>query len=273
VPQIPAALLEAARAAPLIVAKPEWQVIDFVSDLHLQAARPANFAAWQNYLSHSTADALFILGDLFEVWVGDDLAQAGDGPQARFAIDCQGLLRAASQHIALYFIHGNRDFLLGAQYAADCGMALLADPTVLDFDGQRWLVSHGDALCLGDTQYQQFRQMVRSPAWQAEFMARPLAQRQQIARELREQSNTLKTSGVSYADVDSAAACACLHAAGASTLLHGHTHRPADHLLEADGPAALRRIVLSDWDAEAQPPRLEILRWQRGQAPHRLNLA
>jgi UDP-2,3-diacylglucosamine hydrolase len=273
VPQIPAALLEAARAAPLIVAKPEWQVIDFVSDLHLQASQPANFVAWQSYLSHSTADALFILGDLFEVWVGDDLARADDGPQTRFAKDCQALLRAASQHIALYFIRGNRDFLLGAQYAADCGMALLPDPTMLSFDGQRWLISHGDALCLGDTQYQQFREMVRSPAWQAEFLARPLVQRQQIARELREQSNTLKTSGASYADVDGAAACACLHAAGASTLLHGHTHRPADHLLEANGPAALRRIVLSDWDAEAQPPRLEILRWQRGQAPHRLNLA
>jgi UDP-2,3-diacylglucosamine hydrolase len=273
VPQIPAALLEAARAAPLVVAKPEWQVIDFVSDLHLQAAHPANFAAWQNYLSHSTADALFILGDLFEVWVGDDLAQAGDGPQARFAIDCQALLRAASQHIALYFIHGNRDFLLGEQYAADCGMALLHDPAVLNFDGQRWLISHGDALCLGDTEYQQFRQMVRSPAWQAEFLAQPLVQRLQIARELREQSNTLKTSGASYADVDSAAACACLRTAEASTLLHGHTHRPADHWLEADCPAALHRIALSDWDAEAQPPRLEILRWQRGQAPHRLNLA
>jgi UDP-2,3-diacylglucosamine hydrolase len=169
-------------------------------------------------------------------------------------------------------LHGNRDFLLGANCAEHCGMHLLSDPSVLAFDGQRWLVSHGDALCLDDTDYQQFRQLVRSPAWQADFLSKPLSERQQIARDLRQHSDARKGSGASYADVDRHAATEWLRAAQASTLIHGHTHRPADHVLDADSHAPLRRLVLSDWDACAQPPRLEVLRLQLGQAPQRLKL-
>ena len=139
-------------------------------------------------------------------------------------------------------------------------MTLLDDPTVLDFAGQLWLLSHGDALCLSDTDYLQFRTQVRSVQWQHEFLGKPLAERQAIARTLRTQSETRKRSGVTYADVDGAASCDWLHTAQASTLIHGHTHRPADHELAT----GLRRIVLSDWDASATPPRTEVLRLSAG---------
>jgi UDP-2,3-diacylglucosamine hydrolase len=261
-----------ATPAQVVTADPSWRVVDFISDLHLQASDSVTFAVWQQYMQQTSADALFILGDLFEVWVGDDLMYTRDDPQAQFAARCQQVLQDAARRMRVYFLHGNRDFLLGANYAEHCGMHLLSDPSVLAFDGQRWLVSHGDALCLDDTEYQQFRCFVRSPTWQAEFLSKPLSERQQIARGLREDSDARKGSGASYADVDTPAACAWLRAAQASTLIHGHTHRPADHVMESSTQSPLRRLVLSDWDACAQPPRLEVLRLQMGQAPQRLKL-
>jgi UDP-2,3-diacylglucosamine hydrolase len=133
---------------------------------------------------------------------------------------------------------------------------LLADPTVLTFAGQRWLLSHGDALCLGDVDYLAFRAQVRTPDWQRAFLARALAERQAIAQSLRAESEQRKRSGASYADVDRDAALDWLRAAAAPTLVHGHTHRPADHALDAGH----RRIVLTDWDLKARPPRAEALR-------------
>jgi UDP-2,3-diacylglucosamine hydrolase len=153
-------------------------------------------------------------------------------------------------------MHGNRDFLVGQALMTSCGATLLADPTVLDFDGQRWLLSHGDALCLDDTEYLQFRRQVQQPAWQEAFLAKPLAERKAIARSLRTQSEARKHSGAVYADVDNTAARQWLQAAGAQTLIHGHTHRPANH----DLGQGLQRVVLSDWDAAATPPRAEVLR-------------
>jgi UDP-2,3-diacylglucosamine hydrolase len=170
-------------------------------------------------------------------------------------------------------MHGNRDFLLGETFARACVMTLLPDTTVLDFAGQRYLLSHGDALCLGDVDYQQFRLQVRQPAWQAHFLAKPLAERQAFARGLRAQSAARKNSGATYADVDTAAALSSLRAHGANTLIHGHTHRPGEHVLDADAQPPLRRVVLSDWDAAAQPARLELLRFQAGHAPRRVALA
>jgi UDP-2,3-diacylglucosamine hydrolase len=246
--------------------------VDFISDLHLQASDSATFAAWQQYMRQTPADALFILGDLFEVWVGDDLISAQDDPQGRFLTQCQQVLQETSSRMPVYFLHGNRDFLLGPACASHCGLKLLTDPSVLDFDGQRWLVSHGDALCLDDTEYQQFRQQVRSPTWQSEFLSKPLPERQQIARGLREHSDARKSSGARYADVDVQAACDWLRSAHASTLIHGHTHRPGEHVMDTNTRPPLRRLVLSDWDATAQPPRLEVLRLQVGQAPHRVTL-
>ncbi|MCJ0762817.1 UDP-2,3-diacylglucosamine diphosphatase [Variovorax terrae] len=228
-----------------------WRTVDFISDLHLQPSEPATVEAWQRYLDTTPADAVFMLGDLFEVWVGDDAALSPG-----FETACADAMRQAAQRLELFFMHGNRDFLLGTDFLARCGARLLADPTALAFAGQRWLLSHGDALCLDDTDYMAFRAQVRSPAWQQAFLARPLAERQAVARSIRAQSEARKRSGAVYADLDGPAARAWLQAAQAATLIHGHTHRPADH----DLGAALRRVVLSDWDAAAEPPRAQALR-------------
>lgn len=250
----------AATTWPVLLAPASWRQLDFISDLHLQSSEPATFEAWQNYMQTTQADAIFILGDLFEVWIGDD-AVTPDAA-ACFETRCAQVLQASSQRLNLFFIHGNRDFLLGPTFAKTCGMTLLGDPTALDFAGQRWLLSHGDALCLADTDYQPFRSLVRSASWQQDFLAKPLAERQTLARALRSQSETRKRSGAPYADVDSHAACHWLQAAQASTLIHGHTHQPADHELSCQG-LTKRRLVLSDWDGAAMPPRAQVLRLSR----------
>ncbi len=256
---------------PEVRAAPAWRALDFISDLHLQASQHATFAAWQRYMASTPADALFILGDLFDAWVGDDITAASDA-DGSFALQCQQVLHATSRRLPVYFMHGNRDFLLGEDFARACGMTLLADPTVLTFDGQRWLLSHGDALCLDDVDYLKFRQLVRNQAWQQALLAKPLTERQLLARGLRSESESRKANGSVYADVDAAAAKALLIEASASTLIHGHTHLPNDHVLDTTTQPPLRRLVLSDWDAAAQPPRLQVLRLQAGHAPQRLPL-
>jgi UDP-2,3-diacylglucosamine hydrolase len=244
-----------------LVAPLSWRTVDFISDLHLQASEPATFAAWQHYMESTPADAVFILGDLFEVWVGDDAVSddfsADLAPAtASFEESCARLLGQTAGRLALHFMHGNRDFLVGPQLMDLCHTRLLSDPSVLLFAGQRWLLSHGDALCLGDVDYLAFRQQVRSAAWQQAFLAKPLGERQAIARALRQQSEARKQSGAVYVDVDAPAARQWLQAAQANTLIHGHTHRPAEH----DLGRGLSRVVLSDWDAQAAPPRAEVLR-------------
>lgn len=229
-----------------------WRTVDFLSDLHLQAGDSATVASWQSYLQRTPADAVFILGDLFEVWVGDDAL----GEPGSFEAQCCAVLRAAARQRPIFFLHGNRDFLVGAAFFAHCGVTGLADPTVLGFAGQRWLLSHGDALCLDDVEYQRFRAVARSAAWQQQFLAQPLAVRRAQARGIRAQSEARKQSGAVYADVDGPAACAWLRSAQASTLIHGHTHRPGDEVL-APG---LARSVLSDWDSAATPARADVLR-------------
>lgn len=235
-----------------LAAPSHWRTVEFIADLHLQATEPATVAAWKHYLASTEADALFILGDLFEVWVGDDaIAEPGS-----FETEACAALRAASQRLPVYFMHGNRDFLAGPNFLAHCGITGLHDPTVLAFAGQRYVLTHGDLLCVDDVDYQRFRVLARSSAWQQQFLAQPLATRRAQARGIRQESEARKHSGASYADVDHPAAIAWLQAAGAHTLIHGHTHRPAQHAL-APG---LQRVVLSDWDADALPPRLETLR-------------
>ena len=235
-----------------LAAPSHWRTVDFISDLHLQATEPATVAAWQSYLQTTPADALFILGDLFEVWVGDDALQE---PGSFEAQACAALQQAA-QRLPVFFMHGNRDFLAGDAFLHHCGINGLQDPTVLSFSGQRSVLSHGDLLCLDDVDYQRFRVQARSAEWQERFLAQPLAQRRAQARGIRQESEARKQSGAPYADVDTPAAIAWLHTAQATTLIHGHTHRPAEHTL-APG---LRRVVLSDWDAAAHPPRADVLR-------------
>lgn len=233
-----------------------WRTVDFISDIHLQAAEPATFAAWQAYMSGTTADAVFILGDLFDVWVGDDAVDDASG----FDAACAQVLQQTGERLALFVMHGNRDFLVGPALMARCRGTLLDDPTLLDFAGRRWLLSHGDALCLDDVDYMRFRHEVRSQGWQQSFLGKPLAERQAIAqglrRQSREQHDRRRLSGEPWIDVDAGAAREWLQAAGAPLLIHGHTHQPASHELGS----GRQRVVLSDWDAAATPPRLEVLR-------------
>ncbi|MGI4777516.1 MAG: UDP-2,3-diacylglucosamine diphosphatase [Janthinobacterium lividum] len=243
-----------------LVAPAAWRTVDLIADLHLQAGEPETFDAWRGYLETTPADAIFILGDLFEVWVGDDAASV-----AGFEARCAALLRRASERHPIFFMHGNRDFLVGQAFATQCGMTMLADPTVLVLHGERWLLSHGDALCTDDTDYILFRAQVRAPAWQQAFLAKPLEERRALGRAMRARSEATKRDMSSvWADVDADAARAWLDNANARVLVHGHTHRPAEHSLDDIGdrtatPSGLRRIVLSDWDASTHPPRAQAL--------------
>lgn len=237
-----------------LVAGSHWRRLDFISDVHLHAEEPETAAAFFRQLDATDADALFLLGDLFEVWVGDD---ALSDP---FADRCAQALERVGRRCALHFMHGNRDFLASHGLMRRCSATLLADPTVLVWGNERVLLSHGDALCLDDAPYQAFRAQVRSAAWQTAFLARPLAERQEVARQLRTQSQQQQAqrqaSGQAWAEVDARAARQALEAAGARLLIHGHTHRPGRHEL-GEG---LVREVLSDWDAGAHPPRGQVLR-------------
>lgn len=227
-----------------------WRAIDFISDLHLSEAMPTTFDAFAAHLAHTDADAVFILGDLFELWVGDD---ARDEP---FARRCVQALAAAAQERTVAIMGGNRDFLMGEALLADCGARALPDPTLLTAFGKRVLLSHGDALCLADHAYQAFRRQVRSPAWLAQFLARPLEERLAFARQIREASEMRRQfDGEGAADVDPAAAMARLREAGATTLVHGHTHRPASDTW----PGGFVHHVLSDWDLD-HGARAEVLR-------------
>ena len=234
-----------------MVAPAHWRAIDFISDLHLSAAMPATHAAWRDCLANTCADAVVMLGDLFELWVGDD---ARDSP---FEQSCVATLADAARHKPLFFMAGNRDFLLGPAMLAASGMQGLCDPTVLTAFGTRALLSHGDALCLDDAPYQAFRQLVRSPAWQSDFLAKPLAERLRIASEIRAHSASRREfDGAASADVDQPSAIAWLLATGAADFIHGHTHRPGSEPLDA----VHTRHVVSDWDLD-QHERAEVLRW------------
>jgi len=175
-------------AASELLAPAHWRTVDFVSDMHLQASERATVQGFLRYLLATPADAVFLLGDVFEVWVGDD---AIDVPGSFESACCEGFNDVA-QRKALYFMHGNRDFLTGAHFDTSAGTTTLADPTVLVLGGQRLLLSHGDALCLDDTDYQQFRRMARSAAWQQQFLAQPLAKRRRQAQGIRGMDAGLK---------------------------------------------------------------------------------
>jgi UDP-2,3-diacylglucosamine hydrolase len=243
-----------------------WRTVDFISDLHLQENELTTFEVWQAYMQNTTADAVFILGDLFEVWVGDDAAD-----QHVFLQKCAAVLKACASKRQVTFMRGNRDFLVGSAFLNKCHVLDLQDPTVLNFASQKWLLSHGDAGCLGDTDYQSFRQVVRQAHWQEDFLAKTLTERESIARQLRSQSEILKkNSSAVYADVADEWSTQMLQEAGATCLVHGHTHRPALHSL-SEAPL-MQRYVLSDWDAASIRPRAEVLRWHVEGKVERINL-
>lgn len=243
----------------------EWRAIDFISDLHLADNTPRTVEAFSAYLKDTPADAVFILGDLFEAWVGDDARLEG------FEAQCAEALCNATAHCSLGLMVGNRDFLIGGDMLKACGVLALPDPTVMVAFGERLILTHGDALCLADEPYQRFRAMVRSPAWRRDFLARPLAERRRIAREARSESQRHQREQMDglNADIDVATAVCWMHEAGTPTMVHGHTHRPGS---EALAPGFCRH-VLSDWELDATTaPRAEVLRWSAG-GLRRLSLA
>jgi UDP-2,3-diacylglucosamine hydrolase len=244
------------RAAAQYALPRNWDQIDFLSDLHLSAATPHTAAAVLRHLRNSPADAFFFLGDLFELWVGDDMLHLP------FEQSFTQALRHAMAGRTLHLLHGNRDFLLGQAFATASGGQLLSDPMVLSAFDQRVLITHGDELCLADTAYQQFRRQVRDPVWQAAFLALPFDARQAHGRAVRHASEDRRrgSAPADSTDVDAAAAMQWLKAADSCTLLHGHTHRPGVCAL---GPG-FERWILSDWDHEGtRTPRGDVIRWSK----------
>ena len=215
----------------------------FISDLHLDPERPAVTELFLELLDTRAraADAIYILGDLFEAWVGDD----DTGPM-NLAV-CEGLKKCAVAGTPVFIMHGNRDFLLGARFATASGCTLLGDPTLIDLYGTPTLLMHGDLLCTDDTEYMAFRTMVRDSEWQRQLLSRPLEERQQMAREMRDKSRE-QTGGKpeSIMDVNKEAVIKTMTDHKVRRLIHGHTHRPANHDLLISGEPA-QRIVLGDW--------------------------
>lgn len=217
----------------------------FASDLHLSDADPATTAAFLDFLAGPArkAAALYLLGDIFEYWIGDD---DDDALNARIATALRALADGGTR---VFLMHGNRDFLLGHAFAARAGATLLDDPHPVEAFDRRLLLSHGDALCSDDSSYQQFRAMVRQPAWQAAFLARPLAERKAEAARIRAASETAKQGkAMTIMDANPDAVAQLLARHPACDLIHGHTHRPALHRHEVQD-SARQRWVLPDWYA------------------------
>jgi UDP-2,3-diacylglucosamine hydrolase len=224
----------------------------FISDCHLDASRPEVTATLANFLETRavTARYLYILGDLFEIWLGDD----DPAPEHQHVIE---LLRQLGQNTDLFFMAGNRDFLLGKAFADATNITLLEEPHLLQLDNTGVVLVHGDILCTDDHDYQAFRSVVRVPEWQADFLAKPLPVRQQMAAQMRTYSiEAMAQKSMQIMDVNAAAVQNCFRENEASTIIHGHTHRPAVHTYDSN----LSRIVLGDWDREPS-----YLSWKREQ--------
>ncbi len=215
----------------------------FVSDLHLDASAPQATNQFLHFLRTEAArqEALYILGDLFEAWIGDD------DPEPDKARVCAALRELTSSGVACFVMHGNRDFLLGRDFCERTGCRLLPDPVVIELDGERVLLTHGDALCTDDHAYQELRSIVRTAAWQRRFLALPVETRALLASEARAGSREHTSRTVPYVmDVNAQAVEAAFRVAQVRRIIHGHTHRPAVHTLELDGQPA-HRIVLGAW--------------------------
>lgn len=214
----------------------------FISDLHLSPEQPATVEGFLGLIGETTAEAVYLLGDLFEAWPGDDFLAH---PFATAIVTgLQGLSRRGTD---LYLMHGNRDFMLGPAFCQATGATLLPDPSVIDLYGRPTLLMHGDSLCTDDLAYQQIRNQVRDPAWQAAVLGKPLAERLAMARQFREQSEAAKDgkSG-EIMDVNAEAVIEAFRQSGCRRMIHGHTHRPARHDLMLDGQTH-ERWVLPDW--------------------------
>lgn len=231
-----------------LVAEAQPQTVAlFVSDVHLHESLPETTAAFLQFLDNQAkqSNQLYLLGDLFEYWPGDDDI---DTPYHRRII---AAIRAVSDAgVAVFWIAGNRDFLVGQTFADATGATLLSDPTTMSIAGQSITLSHGDVLCTDDVEYMAFRTMVRQGAWQKGFLARPLAERKAIIENMRGQSEAgKKNKSADIMDVNAEAVTALFQRTGASILIHGHTHRPASHICQIFNGEAIRH-VLPDWDLD-----------------------
>lgn len=223
-----------------------------MSDLHLDAGRPDLTRIFLHFLQEAPGRVgeLYLLGDIFEAWVGDD----DDAPWLAPVIDA--LRRASDAGVRIHFQHGNRDFLLGEAFAARTGMALLPEVLSLELGGVATVLCHGDALCTDDVDYQAFRNRSRDPAWQAQVLAMPLEARRGLARQLRQESKDGQqqrlAEGQPLTDVNETSVRQCMSDHGAARLIHGHTHRPAVHRVTLVGGHVGERVVLADWRAEGE---------------------
>jgi UDP-2,3-diacylglucosamine hydrolase len=246
-----------------LIAPPSWRCIDFISDLHLHDGAPKTTAALERYLQETPADAVLILGDLFEAWVGDDMRSQA------YEARCTAMLRHAGQRLHLAIMVGNRDFLLGPAMLEACSAHALADPTTLEAWGHRFLLTHGDELCLADEAYLRFKSQVRQLPWQTAFLAHPLEARMAQAKQMREasQAHQANQGRQEWADVDEAMAGEWMSEFDAPALIHGHTHQPSTEPFgglhtRAHGQSCPRmRHVLTDWDLDhGNIHRAEVLR-------------
>jgi UDP-2,3-diacylglucosamine hydrolase len=215
----------------------------FASDLHLDSEAPWAIDAFLKFLDGEAraADALYLLGDLFEVWIGDD----DDNPDNARA--CVGLAALSASGVPVYALHGNRDFLLGAPFESRTGVKLLPDPVKVDLYGVPTLLSHGDVFCTEDTSYQELRSIVRRPGWQGRFLSLPLSARRELADAARAGSKAHTGRTIpTIMDVNPEAVARAMRATGTTRLIHGHTHRPDIHELSLDGTRA-ERVVLAPW--------------------------
>ncbi|HUD42181.1 MAG TPA: UDP-2,3-diacylglucosamine diphosphatase [Dokdonella sp.] len=226
----------------------------FISDLHLDAARPGIIDLFADFIESQAkaVRALYILGDLFEAWIGDD---DDDETGARVATVLSGLRRSG---VPCFFIAGNRDFLLGDAWARRAGVTLLDDPSLIDVEGVPTLLMHGDTLCTDDARYQAIRTMLRARDWQRSFLEKPLAERRAFAAEARAESRRYTTDPANNAimDVNEEQVRATLQRFGARRLIHGHTHRPCIHTFDLAGAPA-QRIVLGDWYEQGSVLRID----------------
>lgn len=216
----------------------------FISDLHLAPERPRCAETLLAFLREKAIDAeqLFILGDLFDYWIGDEALD-----EALPALVAAELRKLASTGTRVFFMHGNRDFLIGKRFAETSGAELLPDPFLVTLYGKPTLLMHGDTLCTGDTEYMKFREQVRNAAWQSRFLAKPVAERIKFARSVRAESEQAKQEkSMSIMDVSVPSVEAVLRAYRYPRLIHGHTHRPARHRHSIDGHEC-ERFVLADW--------------------------
>lgn len=232
--------------------QPDSLPILLISDLHLEDGRPDITRTLLHFLEERAGrcQALYILGDLFEVWIGDDEVTA---LSTEIAAALSDFHRAGSE---IYLLHGNRDFLLGEDYAERCGARLIHEPYTLSSNNTRFLLLHGDILCTDDHEYMEFRAMVRNPAWQKQFLAQTLEARREFARQAREQSQSAtRHKRMEIMDVNQEAVLRLIQEQQQTRIIHGHTHRPDIHQITLpqaiDGRSQATRTVLGDWDRKA----------------------